>query len=99
VGSYLKETSDGIVIQLHVIPNASKTEIVGTHGEALKIKIKAPPVDGKANQAIVSFFSEFLNVAKSKIEILRGDKSKTKSLLIRGIGLTELKGRFSETAK
>jgi uncharacterized protein (TIGR00251 family) len=92
----MKETSEGVVIRLHVIPNASKTEIVGTHGEALKIKIKAPPVDGKANQAIVSFFSEFLNVARSKIEILRGDKSKTKSLLVRGMGLTELKGHIAK---
>lgn len=80
-----QETTEGVIITLHVLPNAPKSEVVGEYNGALKVKIKAPPVDGKANKAIIEFFSELLNVAKNKIEILKGDKSKHKRVLVRGL--------------
>ena len=72
-------------MNLHVLPNAPKSQIIGPHGESLKIKINAPPIDGKANQEIVRFFSELLDVAKTSMEVVKGGKSKTKVLFIRNI--------------
>jgi uncharacterized protein (TIGR00251 family) len=76
---------EGATISLHVLPNAPKSQIIGEHNNSLKIKIKAPPVEGKANDAIIKFFSEILNIPKSRLEILRGDKSRGKILLVRGL--------------
>ncbi len=81
----IKQLPGGVQISLHVLPNAPKSQIIGEHNGALKIKIKAPPVDGKANEAIVDFFSRLLKVSKSSIEILKGDKSKAKKILIHGL--------------
>ncbi len=81
----IKQLPGGVQISLHVLPNAPKSQIIGEHNGALKIKIKAPPVDGKANEAIVEFFSRLLKVSKSSIEILKGDKSKAKKILIHGL--------------
>lgn len=81
----IKETSEGVIISLSVLPNAPKSEIIGPYNNTLKIKIKAPPIEGKANDAIIDFFSEVFEVSKKNIEILKGDKSKQKQVLIRGL--------------
>lgn len=86
-----QQTEEGVIISLYILPNAPKSQIIGEHNGALKIKIKAPPVDGKANEEIVRFLSKKLELSKSKIEILKGDKSKLKKVLIRGIPLENLK--------
>jgi len=66
-------------IKIRVIPRASKNEIVGTLADnILKIKLKAPPVDGKANKALVEFLSEEFGVSKNRIRIVRGERSKNK---------------------
>ncbi len=70
-------------IKVRVIPRAKKTEIVATLADGtLKIKLKAPPVDGKANEELVRFLSEEFDVAKSKIEIVRGEKGRNKVIEI-----------------
>lgn len=76
---------EGLILLIHVQPGARNTEIVGLYGEPprLKIKLKAPPVEGKANQELIRFLSDLLGVAKNSIEILRGDKSSRKDLCIR----------------
>ncbi len=76
-------TKDGIIVKIHVVPNSSKTQIVGKHGDRLKIKIKAPPVDGKANEEIISFLSDLLKVKKNQIDLISGQTSKSKNILIR----------------
>lgn len=86
-----KETTEGIVLQIQVLPNAPKSQIIGEHNQALKIKIKSPPVDGKANEEIIRFFSQIFQISKSKIEVLRGEKSKIKSILVRGLNLSQVK--------
>lgn len=81
------ESPEGVQISLYVQPGASKSEIVGEHNGKLKIKIKAPPVDGKANDEIIRFLSEILKVPKRQIEILRGDKSREKKVLVHSVSL------------
>jgi len=85
-GKKLKITklSDGIKISVKVIPNSSKCEIAGTIDDTLRIKLDVPPIEGKANEKCVKFLSELLGVPKTSIEIVSGEKSKSKILYIKG---------------
>ncbi len=83
--SLFQITKEGVLISLRVIPGASWSEVVGIYGQALKVKIKAPPVDGQANAAIIDLFSGLLKISKAQLEITQGGKSKSKSLLVRGL--------------
>lgn len=67
-------------ITVRVIPNASKSEVAGREGSTWKIRLAAPPVDGKANEALVRFLADALDLAQSEIEVLRGHAAKTKIL-------------------
>lgn len=80
----LKETKDGQVLTLRISPNASKNKIIKTP-EGIKIKITAQPIDGKANKALIEFLSKQFKVPKSYFEIIRGETSKDKSVLINKI--------------
>lgn len=70
-------------IAVHVQPNASRTEITGVVEGALKIRLHAPPVDGKANDALISFMAERLKVAKRDVDVSRGHGSRQKMLEVR----------------
>lgn len=78
----LKESKDGIILQLRISPNASKNEIIRTE-EILKVKITAQPIDGKANKALIELLSKSFKIPKSSIEILKGETSKDKTILIK----------------
>lgn len=80
----IKETKDGQVLTLRISPNASKNEIIKTP-EGIKIKITAQPIDGKANKTLIEFLSKQFKVPKSYFEIIRGETSKDKSILINNI--------------
>ena len=71
------------MVNVRVQPRASKNAIRGVHGEALKITLTAPPVDGAANRACIAFVAKTLKCAKADIEILSGAASRSKRLLIR----------------
>jgi len=81
-------TERGVKLTLFIQPKASKNEIIGPHNGALKIKITAPPVDGKANAELVEFLSEILDIPKRQIEILKGETGRNKSVEI--LGLSEV---------
>ncbi len=82
---WLKEKESGIILYVHIVPNAKKSEIIGEYSGRLKIKISSPPVDGAANKEIKKFFSKLLNLSKSKIEIISGEKSKDKAIFFKDI--------------
>ncbi len=79
-----REVSGGLVLSLHVQPGARKTEIVGLHGEALKIRLAAPPVDGKANESLIAFLAEELGVPRAQVELIGGAASRQKRLRVTG---------------
>jgi uncharacterized protein (TIGR00251 family) len=83
--SWFQITGDGMVLNIRVVPRASKTEVQGVLGDALKIRLQAPPVDGKANAALVKFLADTLDIAKSSIVLLSGETGRTKRVLIRGL--------------
>ncbi|MFP4580594.1 MAG: DUF167 domain-containing protein [Candidatus Sumerlaeia bacterium] len=78
----LKTDETGIELSLHVQPNAAKTEICGIHGNRVKLRVKAKPVEGAANEAICKFFAKAFRLAKSQVRILRGETSREKTLRI-----------------
>lgn len=73
---------DGTLLRLYIQPGASKSIWDGIHGERIKLRIKAPPVDGAANEALVAFVAKSFGISKSKIQIIRGETSRQKDLLI-----------------
>lgn len=82
-----------LLLTLRVQPRASKDEIVGPHGEdALKVRITAPPVDGKANQHLIAFLAKSFGVAKGQVTLLKGDSGRDKRFAI------ESPKRFPEAA-
>jgi uncharacterized protein (TIGR00251 family) len=82
---------NGVRLHLWIQPGASKSEIVGPYNDCLKIKIAAPPVDGKANDEIIAFLSKKLKITKKNIEILRGETGRKKCVEISGLEVEELK--------
>jgi len=76
------EKNGAIVFNVRVVPRASKSEIVGEHDGALKVRITSPPVDGAANAELVKLLSKTFDVSKSEVEILAGQTSKTKQIKI-----------------
>lgn len=81
---FLRESRDGLILQLQVQPGARRNEIVGLHGDRLKVKVKAPPVDGAANAEIIRFLSETLSLRRHEIEISSGESGRQKNLKIQG---------------
>ena len=75
----------GVEIALHIQPRASRTEVIGAHGDALKIRLAAPPVDGEANEELVRFLAKTLGVPKSAVTIARGATGRRKVVRVDGI--------------
>jgi uncharacterized protein (TIGR00251 family) len=80
---FLQKNSNGIILKVFIQPRSSKNMIAGQHGDALKIKLTAPPVDGAANKMCIQYLAKWLKVPKSSIEIISGHTSRTKRLLLR----------------
>lgn len=81
-------------LAIKAIPNAPRSEVVGWLGEALKIKIHAPPVEGKANNALCEFLADTLGLPRRAVTVVRGDTSRQKIVRIDGLSLSSLQARF-----
>ena len=82
----VQKTDNGVIFKPKVQPGAAKNEIAGIQGDALKIKINAPPMKGKANKALIDFVAKELGVKKSDVEIISGHTSKIKKIKVLGEG-------------
>jgi len=80
--NFLKSQNGNLDIQVFILPRSSMNKIVGVIDERLKIKLKAPPVDGAANKMCIQFLAKSLNVPKSHIEIISGQSSRKKTIRI-----------------
>jgi uncharacterized protein (TIGR00251 family) len=81
-------------LAIKAIPNAPRTEIIGWLGEALKVKVHAPPVEGRANEALCEFIADTLRLPKRAVTLLRGETSRQKILRIEGLASADLKTRL-----
>jgi uncharacterized protein (TIGR00251 family) len=80
-------SAGGLLVVIRAVPNAKKTGAAGFYNGMLKVKVSAPPEDGKANREIIEFMSKMLGIRKKDIEIVKGEKSREKTLLIGNISL------------
>lgn len=82
------------VLTLHIQPSASKTSLVGEHGAALKVRLAAPPVDGKANTALLAYLSGILDIPANALELLSGASSRSKRVKAVGISAEAVSQRL-----
>lgn len=86
---FYRRATEGLRLAVLVQPRSARNEIVGPIDGRLKIKLTTPPVEGRANQALVRFLAKRLNLGVSRIKIVAGHKSRRKEVLIEGLGLNE----------
>lgn len=83
--TFLETHPDGTLMRVRVVPRAAREEVGEILGDALKIRLTAPPVEGKANRALLKFIARTLGVPGSRITLLSGKTGRTKRLLIQGV--------------
>lgn len=81
-------------LAIKAIPNAPRSQVVGWLGDALKVKVHAPPVEGRANEALCEFLAETLGLPRRAVTVLRGDTSRQKIVHVSGLTLAEAKARL-----
>ena len=82
---------NSVKLTVRVVPRSSRSEIVGEHDGALKIKLTSPPVDGAANAELIALMAKKLGVPRSNVEITSGESSKTKQLRITGVTASQIR--------
>ena len=85
----VETTRDGVRIRLHIQPRAARTELAGVFGDALKVRLKSPPVDGAANDELVRFLAETLGVPRTGVELVSGHSGRRKTVRVAGMTVTD----------
>jgi uncharacterized protein (TIGR00251 family) len=80
---FVQPHPEGLVLKVFVLPRSSKNMLAGRHGDALKIKLTAPPVEGAANKMCITFLAQRLGLPKSSLQVLSGHTGRTKLILVR----------------
>lgn len=83
----INENSDGVSIAVKVHPRAKKNAITGTVGDAFKLALTAPPVEGRANEAVIEFFAKLFRVPRSSVTITAGATSRNKVVRVEGVSV------------
>ena len=89
--SYLSETPEGVILNVRAQPRSSRSGIDGLMGDAVKVRIRSAPVDGKANKELVETLADVFGLAKSAVQFKSGETSKTKRVLLRGVSMDKAK--------
>lgn len=92
--SWITAVPGGSILSARVIPRASRNAIGEEMPDALKLRLQAPPVEGKANKALVEFLAETLDLPRRDIEVLKGETSRNKKILIRGLTPAQVRQRL-----
>jgi len=85
----LQSRGDGVALSILVQPRASRNQVVGLQGDELKVRLTSPPVEGAANKLCGQFFGKLFGIARGQVEIISGDKSRHKRLLLHGVSETD----------
>ena len=88
-------TATGVRLRLHIQPRASATELVGRHGDALKLRVAAPPVHGAANEAVLRWLAERLVVPRLAVSLTAGATARAKTVCVDGVSVTEATRRLA----
>ena len=91
----LRETETGVIFRIRVVPRASRSGPAGFQDDALKLRITAPPVEGKANEACIALLAELLRVKRGQVTIISGHASRTKTVAVEGVKAKEIAARIA----
>ena len=95
----LRQSKEGVTLAVRAQPGARRTAFAGLYGEGaeaqLKIAVNAPPIEGRANQALAEFLAKFFDLPKSAVELVTGELSRSKVFLLRGLALEEVKNKIT----
>lgn len=87
MSGWYRRNGDELTLTLHIQPGAKRSEIAGLHGEALKIRLAAPPIEGRANEALLRFIAETFGVPVRQVELRQGGQSRHKVVAVKGSGV------------
>jgi uncharacterized protein (TIGR00251 family) len=90
-GEFVRDVADGCTVSVRVQPGAKRAAVLGLHGGAVKIALSAPPVDGKANDALVAFVAEKVGLPRARISLVSGATNRSKVLRITGRSAAEVR--------
>lgn len=96
---YSTAGDDAVVLRVHVQPGPGRSSVVGRHGDALKVRVGAPPEGGRANEACASLLGETFGVGAGGVSLVRGDKSRSKKFRLSGIDLDEFRHRLEQVVE
>lgn len=94
VSDLYDDSAEGVVLHVHVQPGAGRSAVVGRHGDSLKVRVAAPPVEGRANEATRALLADALGVGKAEVELTGGEASRSKRFRLRGIDAEEADKRL-----
>ena len=95
----IQDSSGGATCNVKIHPRAKKNTITGTVGDALKVSLTAPPIDGRANEACIEFFAKLLKVPRSSVTIASGHTSRSKTIRVAGLSALEFADRIGVLAR
>jgi hypothetical protein len=95
--SFVRDAPDGCLLSVRVHPGAKKNAVTGIHAEALKISLTTPPVDGRANEALIAFIAGLLRIPRARIDLVSGANSRTKTVRVTGKSAPEVADALSPT--
>jgi len=95
MNAWLRQGPQHVMLTLHVQPGARKTELAGEYGDALKIRLAAPPVDGKANACLLDFLAACLGVAKRQVVLVSGESARAKRVRVEGMDAESVRRKLS----
>lgn len=90
MSAFFTETLEGVVLNVRAQPRSSRAGVDGVVGDALKVRIRSAPVDGKANKELVATLADAFGIAKSRVVIKGGETSKTKRVLLAGVAAADV---------
>jgi len=90
MSAWWRGEGDSVVLTLHIQPGAKTTGFAGRHGDAMKLRLAAPPVDGKANAALVKFLADYCAVPKAAVTLVSGQSARAKRVRVEGISTERL---------
>jgi uncharacterized protein (TIGR00251 family) len=96
---FLRRTGTGVTLAVRAQPGAKKTAITGIYGESdaaqLKIAVQAPPIEGRANEALIAFLAKTFDLPKNSVDLVSGELSRSKVFLLRGITMEQVQGKLA----
>lgn len=90
----IRAHGDGVTLTLHILPRAGRDEVAGLAGGALRVRLKAPPLDGRANEALLTFLADRLGVPRSALSIVAGAGSRRKVVYVAGVTVEAASARL-----